>query len=123
MAYMNQERKKARMPAIKALLNKYGVKGSVSVLHHSALRVTLSEGEVDFGNNDYHQVNTHWIEKYYEGDAKNFLLELKDAMLGVDYYNNSDIMTDYFEVSHYIYIEIGRWDKPYVLKQKLAEVA
>jgi len=50
-------------------------------------------------------------------------LELKDAMLGVDYYNNSDIMTDYFDVSHYIYIEIGRWDKPYVLKQKVAEVA
>jgi len=41
-------------------------------------------------------------------------LELKDAMLGDDYYDRSDIQSDYFDTSHYIDIRAGRWDKPYV---------
>jgi hypothetical protein len=34
-------------------------------------------------------------------------------MKGPDFYDNTDIMTDYFDVSHYIDISIGKWDKPY----------
>ena len=112
MAYMNQERKAERMPAIKAALNKYGMKGSVSVRNHMTLMVTLTEGAIDFGC-DYHQVNPYWIEEHYEGDAQAFLLELKDAMLGDDYYDRSDIQSDYFDTSHYIEIQAGRGDKPY----------
>ena len=113
MAYMNQERKAARMPAIRAVLKKYGVKGSVRVLNHSTLSVTLKEGAIDFGQ-DYQQVNTYWIEEHYEGVAQNFLTELRDALLGDDYYNRSDAQVDYFDTSHYISINVGRWDQPYV---------
>jgi hypothetical protein len=35
MAYFNQERKAQKAPAIKAILKKYGVKGSLSVRNHS----------------------------------------------------------------------------------------
>jgi len=35
MAWMNQERKAALAPAIKAALKKYGLKGSLSVNNHS----------------------------------------------------------------------------------------
>lgn len=125
MAYMDQERKRERMPAIKAVLKKYGMKGSVSVRHHMALVVSLKEGAIDLRDR-HEQVNTYWIEKYYDDDpvARDFLLELKDAMLGHDYYNNNDIMTDYFDVSHYIDINIGYPPKnPYVYKPELAEVA
>jgi len=34
-------------------------------------------------------------------------------MRGKDFYDNTDIMTDYFDVSHYIDIDVGRWNKPY----------
>jgi len=113
MAYMNQERKAERMPAIKAALKKYGMKGSVSVRNHMTLVVTLREGPLNFGS-DRHSVNTYWIEDHYQGDAQAFLLELKDAMLGHDYYDRSDIQTDYFDTSHYIDINVGTWGKPYV---------
>ena len=114
MAFMNQQRKQDRMPAIKAVLNKYGMKGSVSVRNHMALVVTLNQGSIDFGN-DNHRVNTYWIDEHYKGTARDFLNELKDAMLGHDYYNNSDIQADYFDVSHYIDISIGKWNTPYQL--------
>jgi hypothetical protein len=113
MAYMNQQRKADRMPAIRAALNKYGMKGSVSVRNHSTLVVTVREGEIDFGS-DYHQVNPYWIEEHYEGVARAFLLELKDAMLGDDYYDRSDVQSDYFDTSHYVSINVGDWNKPYV---------
>jgi hypothetical protein len=34
----------------------------------------------------------------------------------VPYRDNSDIMTDYFDVSYYYNFHIGKWDKPYVQK-------
>jgi len=114
MAHMNQQRKAERMPAIKAVLKKYGMKGSVRVHNHSTLITTLSSGDIDFGV-DYDQVNTYWIDKHYQGVAKDFLIELKDAMLGDDYFNDSDAQIDYFSCSHYISINVGCWDKPYIL--------
>lgn len=112
MAYMNQQRKAQRMPGIKAVLKKYGMKGSVRVRNHSTLVVTLTSGPLDIGN-----VNEFWIEEHYANDprARDFLLELKDAMLGDDYYDHSDSQIDYFNCSHYIDICAGRWNKPYQL--------
>ena len=57
-------------------------------------------------------VNEYWIEEHFEGVAKEFLLKLKDAMM-IGNHNNSDIMTDYFDVGWYIKINVGKWDKPY----------
>ena len=31
-------------------------------------------------------------------------------------YDNSGIMTDYFDVNFYFYLEVGQWNKPFVLK-------
>jgi len=44
MSYMSQEKKKQLAPAIKAVLKKYGVKGSIGVRHHSSLVVNIKEG-------------------------------------------------------------------------------
>ena len=59
-------------------------------------------------------MNTYWIDTHYEGVARNFLNELKAAMEGPGFYNNDDVMTDYFNRSHYTDINIGQWGKPYV---------
>jgi hypothetical protein len=137
MAYMNQERKQARMPEIKRVLKKYGVKGSVSVRNHSTLTVTVTEGSLDILGNFFVvytkkqeiyperyrsisredltsiDVNHYYIDRDYSGKVKDFLEELKSAMLGKDYYDRSDIQSDYFDCSHYIAIDIGKWNKPY----------
>ena len=48
MAYFNQERKSERAPVIKAILKKYGVKGSLSVRNHSTFVLNLKSGKIDF---------------------------------------------------------------------------
>ena len=116
MAYVSQDMKKSLAPTIKAVLKKYGMKGTIAVDNHSTLVVNISEGPIDFGHDrDFAQVNHYWIDKNYVGDARDFLNELADAMRGPDFYDNSDIMTDYFDLSHYIAINVGRYSKPYKL--------
>ena len=118
MAYVSQADKVALAPAIKAVMKKYDMKCSISVRHHSTLVVTVKSGAIDFSehleSDDYIQVNTYWIDTHYEGVARNFLNELKAAMEGPGFYNNDDVMTDYFNRSHYTDINIGQWGKPYV---------
>ena len=60
-------------------------------------------------------VNTYWIGDHYSGKAKSFLLELKAAMEGPEFFCEDDAMTHYFHRSHYIDINIGKWNKPYVV--------
>jgi hypothetical protein len=112
MAYFSQEQKKEMAPKIKALLQKYGMKGSLSVRNHSSVVLTLREGSINFGE-AYRQVNTYWIDEHYNGVAREFLsAALKILMTGN--HNNSDIQTDYFDVGWYVKINIGCWNKPYV---------
>ena len=118
MAYVSQADKKALAPAIKAVLNKYGMKGSIRVRHHCTLVVTVKSGAIDFSDymrgEAYIDVNPYWIDQHYNGIARDFLNELLEAMKGPNYFNNDDAMTDYFSRSHYTDITIGTaWNKPY----------
>jgi hypothetical protein len=126
MAYVSQQDKKELAPAIKKVLSKYGMKGSISIRNHSTLQVTLQSGAIDFKDyshgDGYIQVNTYHIDAHYSGKAKAFLNELLAAMKGPKYFNNDDAMTDYFHRSHYTDINVGKWNKPYFL-QKTAKKA
>ena len=121
MAYVSQDDKAKLAPAIKKVLSKYGMKGSISIRHHSTLVVTLQSGAIDFKDyshgDGYIQVNTYHIDSHYTGKAKNSLNELLAAMKGPDYFNNDDAMTDYFHRSHYTDINVGKWNKPYFLQE------
>jgi hypothetical protein len=72
-------------------------------------------------------INTYHIDTMFAHNPKvrDFLLELKDALNGkgskISNYNNSDAMTDYFDVGWYIDINFGNYwtGKPY----KKVEVA
>lgn len=125
MAFVSQEMKKQLAPQIKAVLKKYGMKGTIAVRHHMSLVVNIKSGKLDvigaLGVNDfrrdYIQVNPYWIEENYEcPKVVAFLKELKEAMEGPDFFDHSDPMTDYFHRSHYIDINVGQWDKPYILE-------
>jgi len=127
MAYINQDMKKKLAPGIKAVLKKYGIKGSIAVKHHSELVVTLREGNLDLisgyerktgqETGGYVQVNQYYISRDFPGIMVQFLEELQNAMDGrgadIGNWDRSDSMTDYFDVGWYISIQIGRWDKPY----------
>lgn len=133
MAYIGQTEKQAIAPAVKSLLKEYGIKGTLSVHHHSTICLTLTAGAIDFVE-DYNamqieiaaqrntrpymsdghiQVNTYWIDTNHSGPAAEFLKRAVTALKGPDWYDRSDIQTDYFDTKHYVSISIGRWDRPY----------
>ena len=137
MAYMNQERKAKITKMLKPILAKYKVKGSLSVRNHSTIVLTLKSGAIDFiGNSNrvcgndfyqvqrgfkpttsgYDQVNPYWFQDHYDGKAKAFLTEAFKALKSADWYDESDAMIDYFNIAYYVDINIGKWDKPYILE-------
>ena len=135
MAYVSQEMKSKLAPAVKALLKQYEVKGSLSVDNHSTLVLTVSSGKIDFIKNFNEtcsklprpehlpfqpadksiNVNTYWAHDHFSGKAKDFIVAAIAALKGPDFFDHSDIQTDYFHRSHYIDINIGRWNKPYTV--------
>jgi len=125
MAYMNQEKKATIADLVKPILKKYGIKGSLSVSNHSSIDLNIKSGPIDFIGNynatvdhvvkDYLQVNVYWIQDHFTGVAREFLLEAVMALKGAGHYNNSDAMTDYFDVAYYYDINVGKWDRPYEL--------
>jgi hypothetical protein len=120
MAYVSQEMKSELAPTIKAILKKYGVKGSLAVQNHSTLVLNIKSGKIDFAkdstsDNFNYQVNVYWTDSHYTGKAKKFLAEVIAAMKGPKFFDHSDSMTDYFHCSHYIDINVGKWNKPYIV--------
>jgi len=135
MAFMNQEKKAALAPAIKAALKKYGIKGSLAVNNYSTLVLNIKSGPIDFIQN-YNEtvgqqpggfrngspaescihVNRYWFREHFSGKAKNFLTEVIEAMMKGNH-DRSDSQTDYFDVGWYVDVNIGKWNKPYVLER------
>jgi hypothetical protein len=134
MAYVSQEMKRAKAPAIKAVLKKYGMKGSISVDNHSSLVVTITEGKLDligeanksnleiaerrnerfYPVDGHYSVNTYWIDDHYKGKIRSLFKELLAAMRGADWFDKSDSMIDYFHIAFYTDIKVGRWNKHFV---------
>jgi hypothetical protein len=112
---MNQERKKAIEPAVKVILKKYGLKGSLAVRHHSTLVLNLRSGKIDFDTTMGRSVNNYWYQEHYTGQALAFLDEVM-PLLNTGNHDNSDIMSDYFDVGWYVDVNIGQWDKAYILE-------
>ena len=133
MAYMSQEKKSKIAPVVKQVLAKYGVKGSLAVSNHMTLVLNIKSGPIDFIQNyndtvgnqpggfrlgspakDCMQINPYHYENHFSGKAKNFLKEILTAMNDGNY-DNSDVQSDYFSVGWYVEVNIGNWNKPYIL--------
>jgi hypothetical protein len=134
MAHVSQETKAKLAPTIKAILKKYKLKGSLSVRNYSTLVLNIKSGSIDFINNfdsvrdrrpEYNgeklirthniQVNPYWYHEHFTGEALAFMTEMVAAMKGPEFFDHSDMQTDYFHCSHYFDINVGQWNKPYEL--------
>jgi hypothetical protein len=138
MAYMSKENKDSKAPLLRALAKQYGLTATVAVRHHSTLQLNVSKGKIDFIANHadtvyktnhwaadkekdyeynktrtYMQVSHHWTDNF-DGKAKEFL-DKAFAIMFEGNHDNSDIMTDYFDIGWYCDINIGKWDKPYIV--------
>lgn len=131
MAYFSQERKKEKAPKIKAIFKKYGIKGSLAVDNHSTFVINIKSGKIDFltlfnkrGKEDlawkhpdwkwedstYIDVNPYHYKSHFENNptALAFLTELFEVA-NEGNHDNSDAMTDYFDVGWYVDINIGTY--------------
>lgn len=139
MAYMNQETKAKIVAALKPILAQYGIKATFSVRNHMSFVMTIKSGKIDFIenyletdankasanklSNDQIQyirnkksmdINQYWFQEHFTGKAKEFLEKVfKNIKSGGEWFDESDIMTDYFHTAFYINVSVGTWDKPY----------
>jgi len=125
MAYMSQSKKSDIAPKVKAILKKFNVKGSLAVRNHSTLVLNVKAGSVDFmqdygdeesARNFGIQVNPYWYHEHFTGKSKQFLKEVLTAMNDGNH-DRSDIQSDYFDVGWYVDVNIGKWNKPYILEK------
>ena len=112
MAYITAEQTKA----LKIELSKKfpNLKISVRNDHYSVADISITEGNIDFsdileGHDGYRQCNGS--PDHYGKHSKLFGEILDIAHRGN--HDNSDIMTDYFDVGWYVHLNVGKWDKPY----------
>ena len=134
MAWMNQERKAKIVAAAKHVLAKYGMKATFRCTKHS-ITCTLKSGSIDFladmntqrtmmdidhARERYNfDINQYWFDEHYkDGTAKDFISAMVDALKGADWYDRSDIQTDYFDTAYYYNLKVGSWDKPYTITTK-----
>ena len=143
MAYVSKEMKAKIAPVIKSLCKEYGIKATLAVRHHSTLVLNIQSGPIDFigvGNriakqtaerrgqqyypaDTYSSVNVYWIGDHYDGVAREFLTKAYAALKGPDFFDHSDAQTDYFHRSHYQDINIGRYNRPYILTPQATKPA
>lgn len=128
MAYMNQEKKAKIAAALKGIVPK-DWKYSLRVHHHSSIIMTISEGPKEltmvpasrsYGQDTpasvepYRQLNVYHIDKEFaEGSPVAETVQKIVEALNIDNHDRSDIMTDYFDVGHYVSLNVGSWQKPF----------
>ena len=138
MAYITKSEVQALQPKLKAINQKYGIKATFSGSNSSKLHLTISSGKVDFIGNYIenlvanHQIdnaeeraeyvkackniqcNHYYLDSAFSGLALEYLEEVKQVMLE-NHWDESDSQTDYYNCSYYVSIDIGRWNKGYLL--------
>lgn len=121
MAYMSQERKKIIHEALKPILQKYNVKGTLSVRNNMTIVLSIREGSVDFvgdlveemrDTSGYIDVNPYHYKNHFRGKSLKFLTEAFEV-LNSGNWDKSDISTDYFNVGWYVDVRIGKFRAPY----------
>ena len=135
MAYMSQEKKAKIAPVVKSILKRYGMKGSLAVSNHSTLVLNIKSGSLDFICNfnetvearpgafrlggpakDALQINNYWYQEHFSDKViRKFLDEVLAAMNNGNH-DRSNAQIDYFDVGWYVDVNIGKWNKPYVLE-------
>lgn len=135
MAHASRELKAKVAPKIKDLCKKFGVKATLAINNHSTLVLNIKSSDIDLIGNynktvakdrslsngmpqivekNYIQVNEYHFKRHFSGKAKEFLEAAIDAMNNGNH-DRSDAQTDFFDVGWYVNVNIGRWDRPFVV--------
>ena len=76
--------------------------------------VQILKGDIRVENAKYH----------FTGEAGKMIAEIEKAIKKFgDWHDDSDVMSDYFDIAFYYNISVGSWDKPYKKIGKKTKVA
>jgi len=126
MAYVDQDKKAKIAVALKAVMPK-GWKHTLAVRNHSTVVLTITAAPFDLiramSGNDWFDpqtatkasVNNHHVRECFADECVADVFEAIVGALNTDNHDRSDLMTDYFDVGHYVDIRIGRWDRPFAV--------
>ena len=130
MANMNQNKKAAIAAELKKVVPS-DWKYSLAVKHHSTIVMTIKSAPIDllrcFAESDYYKhdeatykdVNVyHYQRNITDPEIAKIFNDIISA-LNTGNWDRSDLMTDYHDVGHYVDLQIGRWDKPFICTAEL----
>jgi hypothetical protein len=133
MAYMSQEHKQQIHTALKQIIPA-GWKWSLAVRNHSTICLNIASAPVNLlgemneariaRNNPpqsfptHASVNPYYVTEQFTRSAD--LMKRIIAAMNAGNWDRSDIQTDYFDVGHYVAINIGMWNKPFQCTERLA---
>ena len=106
MAYITKEKVKEIREAInKKFPSKEGWKFSIKRQNYSGIKIEILQGNTNFQNKPGNTIiptrETHpYLQQIYN-------------IANSGNYDNSDVMTDYFDVGWYVWLSVGSWDKEY----------
>lgn len=123
MAYIDQTKKKEIAAKLKKVVPA-GWKYSLAIRNHMALVMTIQSAPVDLlkdvqwdrqaeGYTEFYPNTNH--QRHFSEENIKVLKAIWDV-LNDGNWDKSDIMTDYFNVGWYVDLNIGRWNKPFVVK-------
>ena len=123
MAYVDKAKKAKIATALKRAIPS-GWKYSLAVANHSTIALTLRSAPMELRDvfslrTDYvsTEVNPYQWEEDLRATGNACLIPIFAGIfdaLNTDNHDRSDIMTDYFDVGHYVRVSIGKWNKPFV---------
>lgn len=125
MPYISKEQVAQKRKELKRALPEF--KLSVRNERHSSIRVEILEGPIDMlpGGQTHTHVNHYWIDDHYADQPQ--IREVLKTIYNILSRDQEEVVydSDYGSVPNfYISIDIGRWDRPYVVKApKAAKVA
>ena len=135
MAYISTDDVKHIRNELKKELPQY--KFSVVRDHHSSVSISLMKGPAfndyeyfdrynntittaNLSDGEHHQINQFHLEDFYGKENADILSKIDTISRtapakngGKVWYNDSDIMTDYFDIAYYVHISVGKWNKQY----------
>lgn len=128
MAYITAERVKEIRDQIKKEFPGYKV--SVTREHFSGVRIAIIAAPYNLlaGSEDDKRtnitINTYYIQEHfaYNAQAQKDLLRMH-AIANAGNFDKSDLMTDYHHVGFYVWMEVGRWNKPFTVIETKAKKA
>ena len=120
MAYMDQEKKAKIAAALKEVMPKRW-RYTLSVQHNSILTLIIVSTPIDLfaqittplgKPTKYYAINAYSLDRQFKGELLEIFEKIKAAM-NLNNYDNSNARTGYFDVGHYVRMEIGKHDRPF----------